>query len=375
MWLRGNSDEVLTAITRGMQLADPQDEPSQRLRMLATKHLFLTRVADFRGALAAAQEWDTAAKQAGDETCLAISDLMQGVARHFVGDQAAARRHFDAGFTRAGERHLQLCGNDHRVRGLIVLSRTLWLSGLPEQAMATARQAVSTAMRSGKPLDTCFALLFTTPVYLWCGHWDATQDALQQLVNHTHWTMLKPFHSGAAALQGALLIGREDTGQGIAMLQTALQQMKDERQNVIRTVVACWLAEGLTTAGRFEEALTVIRNARRNAVLSAETVLLPELLRLQARVLLSISQANEARAMRLLLRSCRVARHQSAPSWELRTALDLARLRAQQGECEQARPLLAAIYDRFTEGFATHDLQAAAQLLRELDCTSSRAAV
>lgn len=375
MWMRGNSDGVLPAIARGMQLADPLDEPSQRLRMLATRHLFLTRLADFRGALAAAEEWDAAAKQAGDVTCLAISDLMQGVARHFLGDQAAARRHFDAGFARAGERHLQLCGNDHRVRALVTLSRALWLSGLPERATETARQAVATAMRSRQPLDTCFALLYTTPVYLWCGDWDAAQDALEQLVNHTHWPMLKPFHSSAAALQGALLIGRADTERGASMLQAALRKMRDERQNVIGTLVSCWVADGLTNAGRSEEALTVIRSARRVAAHRAEAVLLPELLRQQARILLSISQANEARAVRLLVRSCRTARRQSALSWELRAALDLARLSAQQGECEQARQLLATIYDRFTEGFATHDLQAAAHLLRELDRTASRAAV
>jgi predicted ATPase len=241
--------------------------------------------------------------------------------------------------------------------------------------MATARQAVSTAMRSGRPLDTCFALLFTTPVYLWCGHWDAAQDVLEQLLNHTHWPVLKPFHASAAALQGALLIGREDTERGITMVQPALQRMRDEQQNVIVTLVACWLADGLTTAARSEEALTVVCNARRAAVHGAETVLLPELLRLQARILLSKSRANEARAVRLLVRSCRVARRQSAVSWELRTALDLARLRVQQGESEQARSLLATVYDQFTEGFATRDLQAAAQLLQELDCRSSRPAV
>jgi predicted ATPase len=186
--------------------------------------------------------------------------------------------------------------------------------------------------------------------------------------------VLKPFHAIAAALQGALLIGREDTERGISMIQPALQKMKDERQNVIRTFAACWLADGLRTTGRSMEALTVIQDARREAVRGGETALLPELLRLQARVLLSMSQANEARAVRLLDRSCRVARRQSAQSWELRAALDLARLRARQAECEQARPLFATIYDLFTEGFETYDLRAAAQLLQELDPASSRAA-
>jgi predicted ATPase/DNA-binding winged helix-turn-helix (wHTH) protein len=375
MWMRGNTEDVLTAIARGMQLAHPENEPSQRLRMLATRHLFLTRIADFRGSLASAKEWDVAARQVGDATCLAISDLMQGVARHFRGNQAAARRHFDAGFGQAGERSLQLCGNDHRVRGLITQARALWLSGLPERAMDTARRAVTSALRSGKPLDTCFALIYTTPVYLWCGEWDAAQDVLEQLVNHTHWPLLKPFHSSAAAMHGALRIGRKDAEQGTAMIQEALQIMRDERQNVIGTCVACWMAEGLAASGRMEEALIVIQNARRDAVRRAEAVLLPELLRLQAQILLSISETNQSQVVRLLDRSRRIARRQSALSWELRSSLDLARIHARQGDAVTASQLLATTYGRFTEGFATRDLQAAAQLLREFEPFASRAAV
>jgi predicted ATPase/DNA-binding winged helix-turn-helix (wHTH) protein len=371
MWTRGISDDVLSAIDRGMELARPLDEPSHLLRMLATRHLFLTRVAEFRSALMAAEEWDAAAKQVNDASCLAISELMQGVARHFLGDQAAAKRHFEAGFARAGERNLQLCGNDHRVRGLVTMSRALWLSGLPDQAIDTAQKAVAAAMGSGKPLDTCFALLYTAPVYLWCGHWDAAQEVLERLINHTHWHVLKPFHAVALALQGALLIGRGDAERGTAMLPGVLQRMRDERQDVLRTFVACSIADGLTAVGRPKEALTIIRTARRDALRGAEAVQLPDLLRLQANALLSTSQTNEARAERLLVRSCRIARRQCALSWELRSALALARIRVRRGDCEQARQLLSTIYNQFTEGFETHDLKAAEQLLRELDRTNA----
>ena len=369
MWLRGGRDDVLSAVTRSLELADPLAEPPQRLRMLATRHLYLTRVADFRGALVAAEEWDAAARQVNDVSCLAISELMQGVARHFLGDQADANKLFDAGFARAGERNLQLCGNDHRVRALVVMSRALWLLGFPERAIATARQAIAAAMNSGKPLDTCFALLYTTPVYLWCGYWDATQDALNQLAGHTHWPLLKPFHPVARAMQGTLLIGRGAAEEGTSMLNGVLQQMRDERQDVVRTFIGCSIAEGLTLVGRPEEALTILRTIRRNAVPGGELVQLPELLRVQANALLSLEQTNDARAERLLLRSSRIARRQAALAWELRTALALARLRMKQGNSEQARDLLAATYARFTEGFATHDLQQAAQLLRDLGHT------
>ncbi len=96
--------------------------------------------------------------------------------------------------------------------------------------------------------------------------------------------------------------------------------------------------------------------------------MLPELLRIQAQALLAISPSHLERAARLLLRACRIAQRQSARSWELRAATDLTRLEAEQRGHEQARSLLATTYERFSEGFATPDLRAAAELLKELDC-------
>jgi class 3 adenylate cyclase len=61
-----------------------------------------------------------------------------------------------------------------------------------------------------------------------------------------------------------------------------------------------------------------------------------------------------------------VARRQSAKFWELRAAINLARLWRSQGKPQQARELLAPIYGWFTEGFDTLDLKQAKALLDEL---------
>ena len=61
-----------------------------------------------------------------------------------------------------------------------------------------------------------------------------------------------------------------------------------------------------------------------------------------------------------------VARHQQAKSLELRAAMSLARLWQSQGKRAAAQPLLAEIYDWFTEGFETPDLQETRILLDEL---------
>ncbi len=71
-----------------------------------------------------------------------------------------------------------------------------------------------------------------------------------------------------------------------------------------------------------------------------------------------------------LLRSIDRAREQSAPSWELRAAVPLARLWARQGRSSEARSLLQGIYQQFTEGFETRDLVAARLLLEDLGAMS-----
>ena len=65
-------------------------------------------------------------------------------------------------------------------------------------------------------------------------------------------------------------------------------------------------------------------------------------------------------------RALTIARRQQAKSWELRAAMSLARLWQQQGKRTAAYELLAPIYDWFTEGFDTADLQEAKALLDEL---------
>jgi predicted ATPase len=60
------------------------------------------------------------------------------------------------------------------------------------------------------------------------------------------------------------------------------------------------------------------------------------------------------------------ARELSAKSFELRAATSLARLWQQQGKQREAHEMLSDIYNWFTEGFDTKDLQEAKALLEAL---------
>jgi len=63
--------------------------------------------------------------------------------------------------------------------------------------------------------------------------------------------------------------------------------------------------------------------------------------------------------------SCKEGR-QSAKSWELRATVSFSRLLRDANRRDEARPMLAEIYNWFTEGFATADLKDAKALLDEL---------
>jgi predicted ATPase len=78
------------------------------------------------------------------------------------------------------------------------------------------------------------------------------------------------------------------------------------------------------------------------------------------------SSDNQLEAEASFQQALDVARQQQAKSLELRAATSLARLWQCQGKCQDAIDLLAPVYDWFTEGFDTADLQDAKALLDAL---------
>ena len=367
MWTGGAGGDVRAAIARALDIAHRLGESSHRLRLMVGLHIFLVRAGDFRGSLAVAQELTSAAWTTADVSYMVVADWTRGASQHFLGNQRAAERDFQKGFERTGPRHLHLFGLDYRVRALVPYARVLWLAGRPDRAMAVAREAIGEAAASGRSVDVCFALLYATPVFLWCGDWSAAEGALGKLTQHTNWQALLSFHAAGFALRGELLVHLGQTDRGTAILRDALKAMKAERHAILVKFAACALAEALMRSGQPEEALAVIANAIAETQDGEEALELPELLRLQAAVVLSMPDKGESQAEDCLMRSLECARRQHASAWELRTATSLARLRMRQGRHEEAHEIIAGVYRSFTEGFETRDLKAAKQLLNELD--------
>src|SRR5262249_17792131 len=99
---------------------------------------------------------------------------------------------------------------------------------------------------------------------------------------------------------------------------------------------------------------------------SGERLWEAEIHRLQGVLLLALPGENQAEGEACVRRALDVARHQQAKSLELRATISLCGLWQQQGKRAEARQLLAEVYNWFTEGFDTADLQEARALLAAL---------
>jgi tetratricopeptide (TPR) repeat protein len=123
------------------------------------------------------------------------------------------------------------------------------------------------------------------------------------------------------------------------------------------------VGEAHMETGRPDDGLDAVTQALATADAHADNHYRAEMHRLKAELLLRRNDSNEAEARRCFERAIEVARKQSAKSLELRATTSLARLLASQGRRDEARAMLAEIYNWFTEGFDTADLKDAKALV------------
>ncbi len=150
------------------------------------------------------------------------------------------------------------------------------------------------------------------------------------------------------------------------MMRKALADLEDAGQNYARTLYVALLIDASVANGMAKEALHSLDKAFGLVEKSGERWCEAELYRLSGRYLTMASGNTEETETRYRS-ALRIARKQGAKSLELRAATSLSRLLYEQTKRQEARDLLAPVYDWFTEGFDTPDLKDAKALLDELE--------
>ena len=367
----GITEEAHAGLTRALELAERFNDPDYQLRTLQVLITYHAWRGELSAALTFARRCEAFAAGVTDPSAPPTADRMLGISQFFLGDLANARSHLQRALVRfpSASRHTDLLrfGLDQRVNALAYTSNILWLQGFPDQALQMARTSACEARNLGHPVSLCAALVWGTRVAIWVGDVDAADRWAEELHDQAEKHSLDSYRPFSMGFKGQLSAKRGDVMTAVRLLRAAIEGSAGGSLGyyVCYTAFTTDLALAEAKAGLNRD-LPAIDEALQHAARAAESVYLPEMLRVEGEILLMQDKSKAAVAETDFLRSLDLARRQGALSWELRTAMSLARLKRDGGRRGEARDLLASVYGRFTEGFATPDLRAAERLLDEL---------
>ncbi|MBB3409903.1 putative ATPase/DNA-binding winged helix-turn-helix (wHTH) protein [Rhizobium sp. BK316] len=365
MFMRGAIPEAMDAMRRALEIAvriGDVDHQLRCLRMIGTYQLFggehdagIATLETFVSVAAAA---DPSALPAG-ETHLAVADLFIG---RFEGARQRIERFYGNYLKDSNDPRFARFLYDRNVDVGNILSHIQWLTGFADTAVQTTEVTIALARKTGHELSLSNALAWASLTFLMsrrfqdCGRIAAMLD--EQIVRHG----IVIWRPVAIFCRGVVVCAQGDTSaEGLGLLEQAVGEFRAIRHLARFPFYLGGFADALAKCGRLVEAAATIQEALDCAHAQNEQWCVPELLRIRASILMAEVRPDEAET--LLIESIALAQEIGALSWRLRSACDLARLRHVSSRAHDARKMLQPVYDDFTEGFETHDLVVAADLL------------
>ena len=242
----------------------------------------------------------------------------------------------------------------------------LQILGYPERALVQLNKGLMLARELEHPPSTIMAL------------WQAAdanfrrrdQRMVMQIVEE--WLPMVSLHGSAVGIANAMmyrgwaLIMSGQREAGFAELRDGLGRFRATGSKLQVSFRLGRAAEAFQYGGQTGEGLALVSEALQAIDLFGDRSHEAELHRIKGSLLLELGDDRRDEAEACLERALELSRAQGARLYELRATMSLARLLAKQGKRDEARAMLAEIYNWFTEGFDTADLKDAKALLEEL---------
>jgi tetratricopeptide (TPR) repeat protein len=211
--------------------------------------------------------------------------------------------------------------------GYRVLS--LWILGQPERAAAARDEMLAVAAASGNPYGLAIADSFAVVLAILNGEPAEALDGANRLAEHAGQQKLFFFVSTAMCVQGwaAVQDGRPD--DGVALIQQGLGILQMIGVRAFYAFYHSLLVEAQLARGAVEEGLAAAEEGIQLCRTTVDCFYEAELLRLRG-ALLEL-RGDTAAANASYREAVEVARSQGAAAFELRAAMSLARLGADDG--------------------------------------------
>jgi predicted ATPase/DNA-binding winged helix-turn-helix (wHTH) protein len=369
MHMHGPNEVARAALNRCLEIAEVRGIVLSQVAMLRTLSLFSLRQGKFKIALEHADRLRAVVGTIEEPNVSAMArsalGTFMGLLLHFMGDHTGARSELEAALKHwSPGLHLGL--DDRKLIGLS-LTRILWVQGFPAQAVELAHQILNEAKLSSNPASLAIILSWVPGIFIRAGDLRSAEELADRLIPHAESHSLDPYLYVGRAYKGALAICCGNASAGIETLQDSLKHLRAVHYEMRNTEFTIFLAQGLMAIGRVDEGIAVIEQTIRRIEENSELCFLPEALRVKGCAILASQEPGVDEAEACFIQSLELSRSQGARGWELRTAIDLARLWAKRGMPEDCRKLLRPILAQFTEGRNTADPRTAERLLAELD--------
>ena len=370
----GPPDQAKTLLTEALETADALNDLDAQARALATLVAIYASRGEYARAQVAAERIEQIAHRTGDPTQIRFAYQQIGTALVTRGRPREAQQYLERALrfpAAPGDRRdaVYYNSNDHAA-ARAMLAWTLWMLGFTEQALNEARLSLEELQGTGHQLLLCRILYFgISRVASMTGDFATADREIARLIELATGLNALFWETAGRFLKGKLLVERGEFAQGLLVLRDAFETCDRTGWRISYEEFKGALALGLAGTGQLDEALVALDDAmaadRKGA--DGRGWYAPELLRIKGEVLLQQAADQPVLAAEdCFNQAAQMAREQGALFWELRVALSVARLRVSQGRHHEARAPLASVYDRFTEGFATADMQAARTLLEGL---------
>jgi predicted ATPase len=284
-----------------------------------------------------------------------------------TGDLVHGKEHYDRALNIYDPiEHRQVTTRTGRDIGVALLASRagcVWQLGYSATSRSDAERAVKNARETGHAFTLMHAL-FGTHIYVYSGNYDAANTSFDELIGLADETGARYWKSLGTAARGWLFAATGKASDAVREITSGITSLQSAGATLYEPMHLQYLALAYAELGQLDDARRCIDDAIEKVERSNERWCEAEVYRIAGEIALKSTELEKATAY--FDRALAVARQQQAKSWELRAAMSMARLWRDQGKRDEARELLAPIYNWFTEGFDTRDLKEARALLDEL---------
>jgi predicted ATPase len=366
--------EAERAYARARELCEQLGDTSQLFPVLRGLILYYQNRGDLQTATQLGEQLLRLAQAQPDSALLLLARYQLGMVLFFRGEPASAQTHHTQALAiYAPQEHQDLAvryGIDLGVSSHGYLALELWQLGYPDQAVQHSQAARSLAQEVSHPYSLAFALVVAAVLHQYRREATAAHEQAAAATTLATEQGFAQWWGRSTVLHGWALAMQSQGEAGLAEMRQGLAADLATGSKLFRPYCLGLLAEAYGEGGHFKEGLNALAEAL--AVMDTTEVRFyaAELSRHKGASLLRQTVPDAPQAEACFHEALDVARAQQAKSLELRAAMSLARLWQSQDKRQEAYDLLAPVYEWFTEGFDTADLQEARGLVEELSSST-----